>query len=314
MDYSQETQNLIDRMCRNVERADFELDKKNAEECLLKTYDLFKLKRPQKIVWFKNIFSTKWGDVARSAESAWSAGSALDYDFNWYIFEFEYCQNPDKDRLPNKNDRRYLEYCELLMKAKEYGLGYRIEFKDILYLVPTPLVRLDKQNRYHSELGQSLWWKDGKKFYYLHGVNFPEDLYYKVISGDMPMAEILKIKDIDQRTQAIKYAKDGLRDFYLKQGGKKIDEIDKLDYKKRPVHYELWKIPKGEIFNREVAFVIYDCPSSIERGERREYSKGVPVEFDKVGEAMAWGMSGDKEEGKMTEKEWQELVPLLNES
>lgn len=41
MDYSQATQDLIERMCRNVERIDFTLDKKNAEETILKTYDLF---------------------------------------------------------------------------------------------------------------------------------------------------------------------------------------------------------------------------------------------------------------------------------
>ena len=41
MEYSQETQNLIDRQCRNVERKDFILDKKLSEELILKTYDLF---------------------------------------------------------------------------------------------------------------------------------------------------------------------------------------------------------------------------------------------------------------------------------
>jgi hypothetical protein len=47
--YSPKTQELIERMCRNVERSDFKLEKKKAAECLLKTYDLFGLKRPKKI-------------------------------------------------------------------------------------------------------------------------------------------------------------------------------------------------------------------------------------------------------------------------
>lgn len=50
MEYSQKTQDLIDRMCRNVERLDFELKKEEAEELILKTYDLFNLSRPKNII------------------------------------------------------------------------------------------------------------------------------------------------------------------------------------------------------------------------------------------------------------------------
>ena len=86
--YSDETQALIDRMCRNIERKDFVLDKEKAEELILKTYDLFGLTRPKKIVWCKSpqdeIFAgssrSAWTEetarTARSAETARSAGSA----------------------------------------------------------------------------------------------------------------------------------------------------------------------------------------------------------------------------------------------
>ncbi|MDQ3159339.1 MAG: hypothetical protein M3P98_04385, partial [bacterium] len=73
MDYSQKTQDLIDRQCRNVERKNFTLHKKKAVEILLKTYDLFALPRPQKIKWAIDIFDK---DFARSASSASSARSA----------------------------------------------------------------------------------------------------------------------------------------------------------------------------------------------------------------------------------------------
>ncbi len=56
MEYSTKTQELIDRQCRNVERLAFKLEKKKAEECLLKTYDLFGLSRPKNIIWLKDIF------------------------------------------------------------------------------------------------------------------------------------------------------------------------------------------------------------------------------------------------------------------
>ena len=49
MEIHPETQELVDRMCRNVEREDFELDKKKSEELILQTYDLFGLNRPSRI-------------------------------------------------------------------------------------------------------------------------------------------------------------------------------------------------------------------------------------------------------------------------
>src|SRR3990167_4828758 len=198
--YSQKTKDLINRMCRYVERKDFELNKKKAEECLLKTYDLFGLKRPTKLIWCIDIFDEKFEVSARSAWSAWSARSAgsawsawsarsagsawsawsarsawsawsarsawsagfagsagsagsarsagwtaLDRKFYYFVFTYEYCENPNKEHSPNENDRKYLEYSELLLQALEYGLGYRVEWEDTLYLVPTPLVLIDER-------------------------------------------------------------------------------------------------------------------------------------------------------------------------
>ena len=213
--------------------------------------------------------------------------------------------------MPNKNDFLYLQYCELLLQAKEYGLGYRVEYKDVLHLVPTPLVKIDNQNRFHNEHGWAIHWKGAKKFYYLHGVKFPENLYKEIISREMSMDEILKIEDIDQRMQAMKFAKTGIREFYLSQHGKKIDEINKLDKENRIVHYELWEIPSGDVFNQIVHFMLYDCPSAQARGEKREYAKGVPP-FKTCAEAMSWGMSDDVYQ--LTSKEWKQMIPLIHES
>src|SRR3990167_7666835 len=76
MEYSQKTQDLIDRQCRNVERADFVLDKELSEELILKTYDLFNLPRPKNIRWCIDLEDKNYKRSARSARSAWSARSA----------------------------------------------------------------------------------------------------------------------------------------------------------------------------------------------------------------------------------------------
>jgi hypothetical protein len=248
MDYSKKTADLIERMCRNVEREDFVLEKEKAVECLMKTYDLFDLPRPKKVEWVKDIFDKKFDESAWSARSAgsalsarsswsarsagsawsaWSAGSAgsagsalsarsagsarsarsagslswlaLDYDFDWYVVEYEYCENPDADKQPNNNDKKYLEYCELLMQAKEYGMGYRIEWEDTLYCCPTPLVKIDKQNRFHSITQPAIRWKGGKEFYFINGVLFEKSLWEKVVKDSLTPQEVFAIENTEQR-------------------------------------------------------------------------------------------------------------------
>lgn len=171
MNYSQKTQDLIDRQCRVAERKDFILNKELAEELIMKTYDLFNLERPKNTKWFVDLSSKEWHRLYSptshswsnrpniSAISAWlsssaflassnglawlpssarstrSNSSALDYNFDLFVFAFEYKENQTNGPI-NENDIKYLEYCELLLQAKEAGLGYMIEWEDTLYLVP----------------------------------------------------------------------------------------------------------------------------------------------------------------------------------
>ena len=276
--YDLKTQELIDRMCRYVERKDYVLNKKVAEEKILKTYDLFGLPRPKKVVWCKDPFDERFARSARSAGSAgsagsawsawsagsarsarsagsawsagsagsagsawsagsarsarsagsagsarsagsawsaWSAGSAgsadyfywtgLDYDFDWYVQEFEYCLNPDSDRLPNENDKIYLKYSELLLEALEAGLGLRVEWEDVLYLVPIAVVRIDELNRFHSTKEPAIRWKGGKEFYYLHGINFEKKWWTKVVKDKLSPEEIFAIDNLEHRRIAYEF-------------------------------------------------------------------------------------------------------------
>lgn len=127
----------------------------------------------------------------------------------------------------------------------------------------------------------------------------------------MTMQEILQIEDIDQRMQAIKYCRQGLREFYQSQGGELIDSYAKFDLQNRKIRYELWRIPKGNIFNKDVFFALYECPTARARGETKEYAKGVP-DVKTIAEAMAWGMSD--EISAVTPEEWAALVPLKDEA
>ena len=194
--------------------------------------------------------------------------------------------------------------------AKEGGFRFMHEKFCIVSDFPERIM-VDEQNRSHNEHGASHRWRDGFEIYNLHGVRFPKELYMKIISREMEMSEILAIVDIDQRVQAMKFAKNGLREFYKSENGKIIDECNKIDVKNRIIHYELWEIPQGKIFNKKVHFMIYDCPSAKKRNEIREYSKGVP-EFKTCAEAMSWGMSSDI--SQLKPNEWLQMIPLVHES
>jgi hypothetical protein len=209
-----------------------------------------------------------------------------------------------------KLKRDIMERAEAMRKVCE-SVNYIWPNSNFIMVCARPqLIHRDNQGRLHNEHGKAIEYPDGWGLYLLHGVRFPEELYLKVFQG-MPMQDILAIEDIDQRTQAIKFAKEGIRDFYKSQKGKMIDHFVKLDKIGRPINYELWKIPEGEIFTKSVHFAVYDCPSARERGESREYTKGVPA-VSTVAEAMAWGMSDATH--TVTPEDWEAMIPLIDES
>ena len=230
-----------------------------------------------------------------SNESSW---------LQWHIYQLFYFE----DDLLKEDDSsiKLRKYIDCVIDA--WSVYYSPE---IAIVSRKPIVSLNNEGFLNNHHGASVSFKDGYSLYYLNGVNFPFELWQKVVSREMPMEEVLKIVDIDQRTQAMKFAKDGLRDFYKSQGGKCIDSYDKFDMESHPIHYELWEIPQGQIFNKTVHFAVYDCPSAKSRGEKKEYAKGVPA-FKTVAEAMSWGMSDDTH--TITPGQWKLLIPNVHES
>lgn len=191
------------------------------------------------------------------------------------------------------------------MKAKEAGLGYRVEWEDTLYLAPTPLVKINALNQFHCETGPAIRWKDSKEeYYYLNAVNFPKEVFKKVTSGTMPFEEILTIEDIDQRTQAMRFG-DVLK-FIEHTKGKLLDQYIKHTPEGEPINYRLYRIPKGDIFTIDAYYMIYNDPST-----QKQYMSGVnPCKT--VAEAMSWKLSTDTH--TVTPEEWQNLQPLVTES
>ena len=217
----------------------------------------------------------------------------------------------------------FTDICNLKLDPdiQERATAYRKVCESVNYIWPNSKfiivcarpkhIYRNTQGQLHYEHGKAIEYPDGWGLYFLNGIQFPEDLYLEVISRNMLMKDILQIENIDQRIQAMKFCKTGIRDFYRSEKGICIDTEIKVSSKNHIITYELWKIPPGEVFSKEVYFAVYSCPSSQERGDIHEYTKGVPI-FNKIADAMAWGMSNEKQ--FITGSQWRDLVPLIHES
>ena len=150
----------------------------------------------------------------------------------------------------------------------------------------------------HCTDGPSHEWRDGFRIYHLNGVRFDEALYWRVVGG-MPMQDILRIEDVDQRTQAMRFA--DVDEFVRHADGVSLDKRIKTAADGSLVHYNLIRFPAGEIFSEDAYYCIFDCPST---GKR--HMEGVEVSST-VAEAMAWAE-------EITPAQWEARVPLVHET
>ena len=163
------------------------------------------------------------------------------------------------------------------------------------------ILQRNANGRLHSTTGMALQYPDGWGIYALNGVRFDEALFKKITSGKMPFQDILAIKDIDQRTQAMRFG-----DVWEFLKHTKAIELDKIAKERRDgtqVRYWLYKIPAGDIFTKDAYYAIYDdlVPEST-----KQYMSGVP-ECKTIAEAMAWKASDD--ETTITPEQWLKLIP-----
>lgn len=71
-------------------------------------------------------------------------------------------------------------------------------------LLIKPKVFRDAQKRLHREDGKAIEWKkDGSDYFFLHGINFEEELYWKIISNELKSTDMFQLTE-RQRYAAIK--------------------------------------------------------------------------------------------------------------
>ena len=178
-----------------------------------------------------------------------------------------------------------------------------ISLGEILIVVENPKCRWENKNL-HSDEFPAIEWKDNTGIYFLNAVRFEKELWENVVSRKMSLKEVMSIKDIDQRTQAMKYV--NVEELISQFDGKILDTHRKIAINGEEINYKLVFIPKHkDLFTIDSYHAIYNCPST-----SKVYMSGIDPkigEKSSIKEAMAW-KSG------ISIKEWETLVPLVTES
>ncbi|MBI2625194.1 MAG: hypothetical protein HYW70_02595, partial [Candidatus Nealsonbacteria bacterium] len=94
------------------------------------------------------------------------------WDQFWDIY---YCAYYDflYNALPVKKFKNYFRFTR---EAFEYGLGFFLQTRNKIFLLPMPRCFIDDQRRLHREGGPAIEWPDGTKEYYYQGIGVPEEL------------------------------------------------------------------------------------------------------------------------------------------
>jgi hypothetical protein len=181
-------------------------------------------------------------------------------------FFFDIC----KLKLP----KDIMERAEAYRKVCE-SVNYIWPNRDFVMVCARPVfIGRDTNGRLHSEERKAIEYPDGWGLFMLHGVRFEEELWKKVVSGQMSFKEIMAIVDIDQRWVAFKYNPEALR----QEKAKLLDKSERGN--------ELYLIEDFFPSAPKAYFLRYTCPST-----GRIYFSGIDPKVGEKGKAdlcSAW--------------------------
>jgi hypothetical protein len=149
----------------------------------------------------------------------------------------------------------------------------------MLYICPNPVVLLDNQNRFHSEVQAAIYWKDGLEYFFLHGVNFEKEWWEKIVNDTMSPEEIFAINNLEHRRIAYEYM-DKSKMKQLKDYTILDEQIDNLG---KPMKIISFKV-KG--IDDPLKFYNCFCPST-----KREYFIGTDKNTCKEAKESSFGLT-----------------------
>jgi uncharacterized protein DUF6745 len=195
---------------------------------------------------------------------------------NWagYLSFFDYFR-----RIGVINDDKNFNMFRDMIRAGIWAPCY-YEHRVLVCRLPTKVSK-DEQGRLHCITGPAVQWRDGLDQYFLHGVDFGQnlhndmsepELWKNVVSKNLSFKEIVEISNIEQRYAVLKLY--GAEKLLQEAGAQRIDKSKRGN--------ELYKI-ENLILGRALKLLKYKDPST-----DRIYVSFVPYQYEKADAAMAW--------------------------
>lgn len=153
-----------------------------------------------------------------------------------------------------------LKRYQAFLKRGVYSL---VAFRNMTLVLNAPReIHVNEDYRLHSISKPAVVWRDGNKSYFLHGVRFPEDIWTAVKDRKMPAANVIGLRNIEQRTVALRIL--GYDRVLEELGAKVIDKKDVVSqWNGRKLHYEVVEadLQDDRPFTN-ARFVKVQCPST----------------------------------------------------
>jgi len=230
-------------------------------------------------VW-DSVRDSVWDSVRDSVrDSVWA--SVRVWDDSAYNSQLKFFN----DNLEKNNLKHICLFDEMVN-------GYLLT-ADTVYICRKPIfLARDQQGRLHNETRKAIEWKDGTGFYYLHGVEFTQEIWQKIVSQKFKMKDLTEITDVDKRAVAIQMLKP---EVLLKQidaklihtgiKGTKLYEVEKFAEK---VLGDGWE--ESELENNTEYCMLMQDPST-----PRQFIEWVEPKVGRLGDAdlcqaNAWGI------------------------
>jgi hypothetical protein len=103
---------------------------------------------------------------------------------------------------------RWARFSQSMRAARDLGLGWVVPMHREVLLVPMPTVRYaaPETTVLHDDTGRpAIEWSDGSGIFYLHGTEFDEPVYRRVVGREMTIEQVTGLRNADQRSIALRY-------------------------------------------------------------------------------------------------------------
>ncbi|ORV05904.1 hypothetical protein AWB94_18540 [Mycolicibacterium canariasense] len=107
---------------------------------------------------------------------------------------------------------RWARFSQSMRTARDLGLGWIVPIHREVLLVPMPTVRYAAPDStgagtvLHDDTGRpAIEWSDGSGIFYLHGTEFDEAVYHRIVARQMSIEQVAGLRNADQRSIALRY-------------------------------------------------------------------------------------------------------------